>query len=181
MTATTYSLPRGRYSSTPVDGDCFRSVVTFNRTADTNAYTAGDVIGINASGSPGSAIHEFKNVGTAGGFILLQSAALTINNSTSPASGFRLHLFRSSPTAILDNAARNLQAADRANYIGSFDFPTVADMGDFSFSRVDYIGTLVKLNDGSTSLFGQLEALTGYTPASGTEYEIRLNTIQYGL
>lgn len=178
---TSYPVPRGRYSSTPVDGDAFRSVVTFNRTANTTAYSAGQVVGVNNAGSAGSAIHEFKNIGTDGGFIQLQSAALTINNSTAPASGFRLHLFRSRPTAILDGAARNLQAADRSAYIGSFDFPTMTDMGDFAFSRSDYIGILTKLADGSTSLFAQLEVLTGYTPASGTEYEIRLTTTQYGL
>lgn len=181
MTATTYSVPRGRYSSTPVDGDAFRSVVTFNRTADTAQYTAGDVIGINAAGSPGSAVHEFKNVGPAGGFILLQSAALVINNSSPPAATFRLHLFTSSPTAVLDNAARNLQAADRANYVGSFDFPTMVDVGDFGITRTDYIGTLIKLADNSTSLFAELETLTTYTPASGTEYSLRLLTTQYGL
>ena len=180
MPATTYSLPRGRYSSTPVDGDCYRSVVTFNRTANTTAYTTGDVVGINAAGSPGSAIHTFSDVGPSAGFIQLQSAALIIN-STAPASGFRLHLFRSSPTAVLDNAARDLKAADRSAYVGSFDFPAVVGLGDFSFSRVDYIGTLIKLANDSTSLFGELEVLTGYTPTSATEYEIRLNTIQFGL
>lgn len=181
MSATTYSIKRGRYSSTPVDGDCFRSVVTFTRPTNTTAYTAGAVVGIDASGSAGSAIHTFTNVGSPGGYIYLQSAALLINTTTAPASAFRLHLFQSSPTAILDNAVRDLKAADRNSYLGSFGFPTVADLGDFAFSRADYIGTLLKLADNSTSLFGQLEALSAYTPSSGTEYSIRLNTIQYGL
>lgn len=183
MTATTYELPRGRYSSTPVDGDCFRSVVTFTRTANTTAYTAGDVVGINAAGSPGSAIHEFEKVGTSGGFILIQSALLLVGLTSVPVgmSGFRLHLYTSSPTAILDNAAFDLVSGERSAYLGFLELPTPTDLGSTLFSRVDYSGQLIKLADGSTSMFAELETRGGYTPASATPYEVRLLTNQYGL
>lgn len=164
----------------------FRSTVSITRPDNTTAYTAGDVIGIADSGTPanaGSAIHTLSGIGPSGGYILLQSAALLIANTSVPAgmAGFRIHLFSSSPTAALDNAAFDLASGDRAAYMGFFDLPTPADFGSTLYAQADYIGRQIKLAAGSSSLFAEIETRGAYTPASATVYELRLSALEVGL
>lgn len=151
---------------------------TFTRTADTNAYTAGDVIGIDASGSPGSAIHSLTNAGPAGGQIVITGASLLIALSSVPAgmTSFRLHLYDASPTAILDNAAWDLPSGDRSSYLGYIDLGTPVDVGSSLFVQSDQ-ARQVKLAASSTTLYAILVTNGGYTPASGTSYQIRLNAL----
>ena len=175
----------GSYSM-GVAGSGFRSTVSITRPSNTTAYTAGDVIGIADSGTPanaGSAIHTLTGIGPSGGYILLQSAALLVGLASVPAgmAGFRVHLFSSSPTAALDNAAFDLASGDRAAYMGFFDLPTPADFGSTLYAQADYIGRQIKLAAGSSSLFAEIETRGAYTPASGTVYELRLSALEVGL
>lgn len=155
------------------------STVSFARTADTNIYAAGDVIGINAAGSPGSAIHTFANSGPAGGVVFITGADLAIDltSITSGMSSFRLHLYNASPTAILDNAAFDLVTADIAKHIGFIDLGAVVDYGSQLFTSIMNVNLECKLATGVTSLYGELVTVGGYTPASGTTYQIRLRTL----
>jgi len=155
------------------------STVSFARTADVNAYTAGDVIGINAAGSPGSAIHTFTSAGPAGGVVFITGADLAIDlaSITSGMSSFRLHLYNASPTAILDNAAFNLVSADIAKHIGFIDLGSVVDYGSQLFTSVMNINLECKLATSVNSLYGELVTVGAYTPASGTTYQIRLRTL----
>lgn len=155
------------------------STVSFARTADTNAYTAGDVIGINAAGSPGSAIHTFASAGPAGGVVFITGADLAIDLTavTSGMSSFRLHLYNASPTAILDNAAFDLATADIAKHIGFIDLGTVVDYGSQLFTSIMNVNLECKLATGVTSLYGELVTVGAYTPASGTTYQIRIRTL----
>jgi hypothetical protein len=164
--------------SLTVDGKAYRSTVSFNRPANATPYAAGDVIG-----GASSAIHTLSAVGPSGGFILLQSMALFIGNTAVPAgmAAFRVHLYSASPTAIADNAVFNLIAADRAAYMGFVDLSTPQDLGDTIYTQTDYIGRLVKLAAASTSLFVVIETRGGYTPESGTAYELRMSTLETGL
>ena len=165
-------------ASVTVDGKAYRSTVSFTRPANTTAYAAGDVIG-----GASSAIHTLSAVGPSGGFILLQSMALFIG-STSPPVGmaaFRVHLFSASPTAVADNAVFNLSSAERADYMGFVDLGTPQDLGDTIYTQTDYIGRLVKLAAASTSLFVEIETRGGYTPESGTAYELRMSALETGL
>ncbi len=152
------------------------STVTFGRTADTNAYAAGDVIGINAAGSPGSAIHTFSSVGPSGGKVFVRSADLTINSTTVIAgmTTFRLHLYTASPTAILDNAAFDLVSGDIATHVGFLDLGTVVDYGSMIYTQVMNANVPVALAASSTTLYGELVTVGGFTPASGTTFQIRL-------
>lgn len=155
------------------------STVSFARTADTNAYTAGDVIGINASGSPGSAIHTFSSVAPSGGRVIVLGADLTINLTavTSGMTSFRLHLYNSSPTAILDNAAFDLVSGDITKHVGFIDLGVVVDYGSMIFTQAYNVNMPVALAASSTSLYGELVTVGAYTPASGTTYQIRLRTL----
>jgi hypothetical protein len=164
--------------SLTVDGKTYHSTVSFTRPANTTAYTAGDVIG-----GATSAIHTLSAAGPSGGFILLQSMELFIGNTSPPVgmSGFRVHLYSTSPTAAADNDAFNLIAADRPRYRGYVDLGTPQDLGNTLFVQADYSGRLVKLAAASTSLFVEIESRGGYTPESGTAYELRMSALETGL
>lgn len=169
-----------------VDGKGYRSTVSITRPSNTTDYIAGDVIGIADGGTPanaGSAIHTLSGIGPSGGYILLQSAALLVGLASVPAgmAGFRIHLFGSSPTAVLDNAAFDLASGDRAAYMGYFDLPTPQDIGSTIYTQLDNIGRQIKLAAASSSLFAEIETRGAFTPASGTVYELRLSAMEVGL
>lgn len=173
-------------SSLTVDGKAYRSSVSFLRPSNTTAYTAGDVVGAADGVTPanaGSAIHTFTGVGPSNGFIILQSLDLIITNSSVPSGmgSFRLHLYTSSPAAILDNAVMDIGTGEITSYVGYVELPTPQDMGSILYSQADYSGRLLRLGTASTSLFGELETRGGYTPASGTTYQIRMRTLEAGL
>jgi hypothetical protein len=165
-------------ASISVDGRAYRSVVSFNRPGNASGYTAGDVVG-----GATSAIHTFSGVGPSGGSVLAQSASLLIGKTAVPSgmTGFRLHLFNSSPSAVADNAVFNVASGEIDAYMGYVDFPTPIDMGDVLFAQVDYIGRQLKLASGQTSIFAELETRGAYTPASGTAYQMRMSTLEVGL
>lgn len=160
----------------PVGGRSSTPTVTFTRPANTTAYTALDVIG-----STDTANHQATSAGVAGSLIQIVGASLTINNTSLPSgmSGFRLHLFDASPAAIADNAAFAAAAAERSKYRGWVDLatPTVIG-GGFLFTFGDYIGRPLRLV--TTGFFFNLQTISGYTPASGTEYIVRFNCVEVG-
>lgn len=161
----------------------YQSSVSFARPADVLGYTAGDVIGVNDAGSPGSAIHYLGNVGPAGGYVIVQSVSLVIDATAVPSgmAGFRLHFYDANPTAIVDNSAFDLKSADRSRYLGYVDLGTPQDLGSVLYSQADYTGRLLKLGSGSSALLAQLQTLGAYTPGSATAHEIRVGTLEVGL
>jgi len=166
-----------------VIGASYSSTVSFARPSNTTAYTALDVIGVADSvtpADPGSAIHEFANIGAASGHIQITTAELSIANTSIPAgmTSFRLHLYTAAPTAILDNAAFSAAAGDRANYRGFIDFTIGLIDAGFLYATADYIGKHLELT--TSSLFGVLVTNGGYTPASGTTYAITLRSVELG-
>lgn len=165
-------------SSITVDGKAYRSVVSFARPSNTTAYSAGDVIG-----ATGSAIHTLASAGPSGGLVLVQGVELLIGATSVPAGmgSFRVHLYSASPTAIADNAAFDLVSGDRAAYLGYIDLGTPQDLGSTIYSQTEYVGRLIELASASTTLYAQLETRNGFTPASGTTYELRVNTLEAGL
>jgi|694.fasta_scaffold34296_6 hypothetical protein len=158
--------------STPILGRGSGVSVTFTRPVDTTSYAAADVIG-----SATSAIHEFARVGRAGGLYQLLGASCIINSATVPTgmTTLKLHLLSSPPSAILDNAAFALTAADRNRYLAHIDFPAVAAVGaGFVRSAVDISGERAIATVGS-SLFGLLVTDAAVTsPASALEFQLRV-------
>lgn len=128
--------PDGTYSAGIVSAG-FRAVASFNRPDNTTAYTALDVVG-----SATSAIHTLSSIGPNGGYVLIQSAELFIANTSVPSGmgAFRVHLYSSSPTAILDNAAFDLVSGERSAYLGYADLPTPLDLGSMLYTQADYSG-----------------------------------------
>lgn len=165
-------------NSLSVDGKAYRATVSFNRPDNTTAYAAGDVVG-----SATSAIHTLASVGPSGGFVLVQSMELLIANASIPSgmAAFRVHLYNSSPTAILDNAAFDLVSGERAGYLGFIDLPAPQDLGSTLYAQADYSGRLIKLASASTNLFAEIETRGAYTPAALTTYELRMSAMEAGL
>lgn len=162
------------------------STVTITRPSNTTAYTAGDVMGIADSGTPanaGSAIHTLTGVTASDRYVVLQEVQLLIHVASVPSgmAGFRVHFYNASPTAILDNAAFDLVANDRAKWLGAVDLPTPVDCGSTLTTGVTYPGNVFKLASGSTSLYVQLETLGGFTPTSGAVKTLRARFVEAGI
>jgi hypothetical protein len=151
------------------------STATQTRPANTTAYAANDVVGTDAATNM-----TFADIITQpGGVFTVLSADLRVDVAAIPAgmAGFRLHLYNAAPTAITDNLAFNLIAADRAKYLGSIMLNAPVDLGDTLFSHTDGINFTAKLAAGSTTVYGVLETLTAYTPTSAAVKTVKLNAV----
>lgn len=149
--------------------------LTITRPADTDPYTAGDVIA--ASSSAGVAV-ELTNAGPSGGTVLITKALLQVPLAAIPSgmANFRAHFYNANPTGINDNAAYNLPSGDRAKHLGYVEFTTPEDLGDTLKSQND-LASQFKLATGATSFWIILETRGAYTPASGTVYTLSFSAI----
>lgn len=162
----------GTTDSVTVKSTAYESQVSTTRPSNQTPYTAGDAVGA------ASAIITFPSVGPAAGNILITSVDLRIDiaSVTSGMTTFRLHLYNAAPTAIADNAAFDLVAGDRAGYLGYIDLVTPVDLGSTLVSQTGSINRQVKL--ASTSLYGILTTVGGFTPAAVSEvYTLRIRTV----
>lgn len=146
--------------------------VTVTRPANTDAYTAGDVVG------PLAAAISFPSLGPAAGRIMITSVSLEIDENAIPSgmTSFRLHLYNvTPPSALADNAAWDLPAGDRASYVGFIDLGTPADLGATLFVQTEKVNKQLLL--AGTGLFGYLQTIGSYTPASATVHKVTLNAV----
>ena len=142
------------------------------RPNDTTAYTALDVVGENPAANL-----IFNNVlSNAGGTFIITGARLRIDAAAQPSgmSSFRLHLYNAAPTAIVDNAAYNLPAADRAKYLGSILLSSLGDFGDTLYYQEDNVNLELKLAADSTTLYGILQTVGAFTLTAQTVKTITL-------
>jgi hypothetical protein len=150
-----------------------KSAASVTRTNDTNAYTAGDVIGA-ATGS--TAALTFTAIGETNKVIRITGTRLEIDVAAVPSgmTSFRLHLYNvTPPSALGDNAAWDLPSGDRASYLGYVDLGAPVDVGSTLYVQqtgLDYDF----LVDGTTSLFGYLVTNGAFTPGASTVKVITL-------
>jgi hypothetical protein len=141
------------------------------RPANTTAYTALDVIGTDAATNI-----EFTNViPVSADTVIITGAYMRIYTASVPSgmSTFRLHLYNVAPTAITDNLAFTTADADRSKYLGFIEFDTpIAIGGNILWTQKENLNLVRKLV--STSVFGVLQTVTGFTPTSGCVKEIGL-------
>ncbi len=148
------------------------------RPADTNAYTAGDVVSNSTSATTliPVAIGR-KNGGT--GFIV--KASLVTNQSTC-LYRFRVWLYRvSNPTVAADNAPLALLYANRSNRIGYIDLPAMTTQMSGSDSAAAMNDTIRHAFDcaaDDSNIYCVLQALDGFTPASGQKFWLELQACQ---
>lgn len=155
--------------------------VSFTRPANTTAYTAGDVIG-RADGATaanaGPALLTLTGLDQLGANeLMVTSAALRIDATSVPAGMTTIvaHLYAAVPDALLDNAAWvKTSTADKAAYRGSITF-TPAVVGGDLWAVVDGLNLQRRIN--GDSLYVYLVTTAGFTPASGTLFELTISAI----
>lgn len=162
--------------TTPTTGT--GAAVSHTRPNDTAAYTAGDVIG--ATDTSTAAAFTFANVaGAAGGDVLITSLSLEIDITSVPSgmTTFNLHLYNvTPPSAYVDNAAWDLASGDRASYLGLINLGTPVDLGSTLY--VEQNGVNKQVTALSSSLFGYLVTVGGYTPTAQAVYKVTAHTIE---
>ena len=144
---------------------------TITRPANTTAYAAGDGISTAAGANL-----TFATGLTAGSKFAIYSARIRSDDAAAIAGAttYKLHLFNAAPTAIADNAAHAVVTADAAKYLGYITLSAMEDVGDFINKRTDEINAVMSLAAAGTSIYGQLQTVGAFTPASGTVYTIEL-------
>lgn len=148
--------------------------VSFTRPADTTAYSIRDSV---STSSP--SVLTFTNIarinqGT--GYIV--KAKLVTDQVTNTAK-FRLHLFHTSPAAISDNSQFTILWANKDKSIGYIDFDALSTEGtgsDCAYSVNSSLRLHYACDSGSRTLYGMLEAIDPFTPASGQNFYIELGT-----
>ncbi len=171
-TAITVALAAGETHIGEVGGKMSRVNTTLTRPSDTTAYAAKDAV---AATSP--AFLTFANlarVNDGGGYIV--KARLTTNLSTDT-KRYRLHLYRTTGTAIADNAQFTLLDAAKGVKIGYIDFPACATEGtgsDCAEAANDTLRLAFVCSGGVAHIYGMLQTLDAGTPASAQTYHIEL-------
>ena len=154
-----------------------RTVSTaFERPDNADAYTALDVV----STAAGDAL-EFAPVSFfEGGYAVIMGARLRMDTAAVPAGmgAFRLHLYSDDPTAIADNAAYNLPAADRGIHIGWVDIPVPEDLGDTIKAQDDNQNVTCSLLPGSRTIYGILQTMDACTIPAETNIQVTLNVAE---
>lgn len=140
----------------------FTSNPTVTRPADTNAYTAGDVVG---------GVITFTNAAPgSGGNVFVNFVSLLWNLTAIPSgmTSFRLHLYSvTPPSALADNAVWDIPSGDRASYLGYIDLGTPDDVGATLYIQTSGSGlTMQQIAASSSSLFGYMVTNGGYTPGA---------------
>lgn len=156
-----------------LDNDTCTGITTAASSANT---TAGSI----TTGTAGSAILTFSKAGNDGSFIRITDVNLRADVAAiwGSSGAFRLHLYSSSPAAVVDNAAFNLVSADRSKYLGYLDIAAPVDAGDTLYSLNKDINKVVRLAAGSTTLYGVLQTIAGYTPAASEVYTVDFTAVE---
>ncbi len=172
----TNSLPAGTNIIGSLITQGYSVALSVTRTADTNAYTANDVLGT-GTGSAGASL-TFANIGpSAGGEVLITTAKLEYDVTAIPSgmTSFRLYLYNlTPPSALGDNAAFDLPSGDRASFAGYVDLGSPVDLGSTLYVETSGINKQVKVPSGG-SLYGYLVTNGAYTPGSADVLKITLH------
>jgi hypothetical protein len=135
----------------------YKSKTTITRPANTDAYIAGDVVG-------GAFLLKGLPINSD---LLITNTKFDVHVTGVPSgmTSFSLKLYNDTPpSALADNAAWDLPAGDRANYLTSIPLGSPADIGSTLTVEADQINKQIR--SGSTGVWAYLVTTAGYTPAS---------------
>jgi len=172
------ATPAGENHLGEVGGNTAVATATFNRPANTTPYSAGDLVANSATAgsvTPLSLAAARKNAGT--GRVL--RARLSKSGASTTNASFRVHLFKTSPsTTAGDNVAFSAAVNGvAAVYLGSIDvtMDRVFSDGAKGMGALD-LGPCISFQaaTGATAIFGLIEALAAYTPASAETFTLEL-------
>lgn len=150
--------------------------IELTRPANSTAYLALDTIADSASAP--TMVFDFTSIalecGGAGYIVKAQIATTQITN----VARFRLHLFTVSPTLINDNEPYKGMYSNFPNRVGTIDFPAMATEDSTSSTQAVAIATPgvgnLPLAFKAGALYGLLETLDAFSPASSQKITIRL-------
>lgn len=177
-TALLESIPAGTNNIGSVGGTLATASATFARPADTTAYAAKDAINSSTSAPALLSFAAMARVAAGSGYI---TKARMLTDQTTFVGRLRLHLYHTAPAAINDNAPFTLLYANAGNRVGYIDFDVASAEGTGS-TAAGSINSIVRLPfigaSGSQTLYGLLETLDAFTPASGQNFYIELTADQ---
>jgi len=151
---------------------------SFNRPADTSAYTAGDLIANSVTAVSVTRL-QFMVARVEAGSFMIRRAKIRTTDTGALNAAIRLHLFTAQQSPVNgDNGAFSCNGA--ASYIGAFDVTmdrafTDGVVGfDVPAKGSDIV---VKLSSGQF-IYGLLESRSGFTPASASTFTVTLEVLQ---
>jgi hypothetical protein len=158
--------------SIDVDEQLVVCTTSVTRPADTNVYTANDAFA-DSTVAPTAGGFTLTNAGgVSGGSGLITDLYVQSTNNPGTLLNAELHIFDSAPTAINDNAAWNLSAADGLKRVAVIPFRLVAD-ANCSYQHVQGLNlgfTCV----GTANLRFLIKVLNAYVPANAETLTFRL-------
>lgn len=179
------ALPAGENALGKVGSNTSVVGVEFTRPSDTTAYAARDVV-CNSTSSPSViTFADFARVNQGSGIII---RARLFTDKKDVTAQFRLHLFHTAPTAINDNSPYTLLYVNAANRIGQIDFPAMGSEDPTNSTASAAIRPAAdgssgppnlwyQAASGSRAIYGVLETLSAFTPASGQKFYVQLAAI----
>lgn len=147
------------------------------RPADTTAYTAHDAI-CDKTVSP--TVLTFANALRGPGGEGKVVAATIATDQIANVETFKLQLYKAPPSVYpADNAANDApRYVDIASFIGTIQFGAAAKplVGAPTASYAEKTGLNMEITntDGTSNIYGVLESVLGFTPASGQKFHIEL-------
>jgi hypothetical protein len=130
------------------------------------AYSAGDVM--STAQTLAFTYGNATKIRT-GSLIRIIGSVLKIDQTALQASeaAYTLHLYSvTPPSAQADNDAWTLASADLPSYLGSLNLGTPVDLGAACYVRLGAADTDLVFKMASTSLFGALVTVAGFTPTA---------------
>lgn len=151
--------------------------VELTRPSNATAYATLDAI--SDSTSAPTVVYTFTNLSRTngkGGYIVKAQLATDLKTCT---ARFRLHLFDTAPTAINDNDPYLSLYANKATRLGTIDFPATATEDATNSTQATSQVTDIRMKylptTSSRTIYGLLETLDAFTPASGQKIYIKLS------
>lgn len=170
------AIPAGEAHLGEVGGKTIVVAVEKTRPADTTAYAADDAI--NESASAGT-LWSFVvgRIATGTGVIV---AALLQTDQAANVSAYELDLYTDTITVVNDNAEATRLYANAAKWLGTISFAAAAKQTANS-NLAEGVGTfggavpsLPFKCVGSSTIYGVLRTVTGFTPASAQKFTVTL-------
>lgn len=162
-----------------IGGRTVRVAATFARPGDSAPYGALDTVSTSTSAPVVITFSGMARINAGSGYI---TKARIMTDQKTNSARFRLHLFHTAPTLTNDNAAFPLLWADRANRVGKIDFGAMTTEDATNSTCAESLNEAVRLSftceAANTALYGILETLDAFTPASGQNFYISLTSEQ---
>src|SRR3972149_10686800 len=118
-----------------------------------------------------------KLAGKPGGSGYIVGAKLTTDDKTVTAR-FRVHVFHTAPTQIIDNDPMSLLYADKIKRIDSFDLPGMSTEDATASTGAESINNDLRIrflaDGGNEDLYAMLSDIDGFTPASVQKFYLEL-------